>query len=151
VPRWRERTLARLNGPLLRLLLVLGLTALLLWTVVLFLPGGALIHQGSYLTMMVIMVSLAAILSTLPYQVLGPILGVQVGYFMIVWIITVEAANIVNWLGLVWMLVGLAALAACLVVIVRQPDDSDPTTDPTTNFTLRQRIPALVRSTTRVG
>jgi hypothetical protein len=131
-PAIRRRLRARaLDLPLLKLLLWGGLAALLFWALIMFGPATTMIHQGSYLTMMVLIAGLSAIIvTTLPRPVVYGLLAVHVAYFFWIWVYGVLAANQRDPLALGWMAVGLVAVVGLLVLIGRQPEPGPDRAEP---------------------
>jgi hypothetical protein len=114
---------------LVRLVVGVGLTALALWTLVLFLPRDATIHQGSYLTMMMLMVSFAAMLTVWPKQVLAAVVALQFAYFGLVWIASYYIDGVTHHVSpnaITLMLLALAGLTGLLWQLIRRPTERDP-------------------------
>jgi hypothetical protein len=119
----RRLSAGPLDLRLLKLLLWGGLAALLFWSLAMFGPGGTVIHQGSYLTMMVLIAGLAAIVvTTLPRPVVLGLLAIHVAYFGWIWVWGVLAPNQRDGIALGWMAVGLLGVVGLLVLIGRQRD-----------------------------
>ena len=116
-----QRRLRR-SGVDWRLLVVLlggAVAGLLVWCLVLFSPGTAFIHQGSYVTMMLLIAVAATAIGVLPTAVAWLVVGAQTVSFTIVWIIGPLAGNRIDILSLATALVGLAAVVAGLSYVHR--------------------------------
>jgi hypothetical protein len=116
-----RRRLAALDGDLLRLLLGGALVSLLVWCLAMFGPATTAIHNGSYLTMLMLAVGLAAVVSSLPRLVVQCVLAVQIAYFLGMWVVDLWGANDVHGGWLAWTVVGLAAVTGTLWFVSRQP------------------------------
>jgi hypothetical protein len=69
----------------------LGLAAVLVWVVLMFGPGGTVVHQGSYATSLLLMAALAAWLTALPPRLAYVLLALQGAAFAAVWVLTSPA------------------------------------------------------------
>lgn len=121
LPRFGRRWLVAdgLDLRVARRMLGLGLAGLLTWVLLMFLPNTALIHQGSYATMLLLFTALAALLSSLPARLFLPICAWQVLGFCLTWLASVPA-NVAGDPNLVVCALGVVALvvlcqALCLV------------------------------------
>jgi hypothetical protein len=63
-----------------------GLSALLIWMFLMFIPGSTVVHQGSYATMMLLFCGLAVMVTELPRWMLYGMLFWHVTDFCILWI-----------------------------------------------------------------
>ncbi|MDM8553163.1 hypothetical protein QUF75_00315 [Desulfococcaceae bacterium HSG7] len=63
-----------------------GLSALLIWVFLMFIPGSTVVHQGSYATMILLFCGLAVIVTELPRWLLYGMLFWHVTDFCILWI-----------------------------------------------------------------
>jgi hypothetical protein len=70
---------------------LLALASLTVWVLILYHPGGSVIHQGSYATFLLLFASLAAWLTTLPARLIYILLAAQAGLFTRGWILTSPA------------------------------------------------------------
>jgi hypothetical protein len=70
---------------------LLALASTATWVLILFHPGGSVIHQGSYATFLLLFAALAAWLTTLPARVVYLLLAAQAGLFTWGWIATSPA------------------------------------------------------------
>jgi lysylphosphatidylglycerol synthetase-like protein (DUF2156 family) len=124
VPAVRRRWLSSgVDHRLVRLTVGVGSVALLVWALSLFLPRNAFIHQGSYLTMMLLMVSFAAMLTVWPKRVLVPLAAVQFGYFGFVWIAWYYFDGVTHHVSpeaIALMLLALAGVAVLLWRLIRR-------------------------------
>ncbi len=119
--RWSD---SGIDHRLVRLAVGVGATALALWAMVLFLPYDATIHQGSYLTMMLLMVSFAAMLTVWPKRFLAPVVALQLAYFGLVWIGSYYVDGLTHRFSqkaTALMLLALAGLAGLLWQLIRRP------------------------------
>jgi hypothetical protein len=121
--RWSESGIDR---RLVRLVVGVAVAALTLWAMVMFIPYDTWIHQGSYLTMMLLMVSFAAMLATWPRWFLAPVLVLQFAYFGFVWIGSYYVDGVTHRFshtatGL--MLLAFAGLAGVLWRLIRPPTE----------------------------
>jgi hypothetical protein len=126
-PAVRRRWLGSgIDRRLVRLAVVVGLTALALWILAMFLPYAAMILQGSYLTMMLLMIGFAAMLSVWPWRALVPVIAVQFGYFGLVWVASfyLDGGHLVSREAIAGILLGLAGLGLCLWRLGRRPDQA---------------------------
>ncbi len=71
---------------------IIGLS-LLGWILALFSPNMAVNHQGSYATILLLFVLLATIVTYLPRKLLLVVLGIQITYFMAIWVIVIALQN----------------------------------------------------------
>jgi hypothetical protein len=124
VPAVRRRWLSSgVDHRSVRLMVGVGSIALLGWALSLFLLASAFIHQGSYLTMMLLMVGFAAMLSVWPKRVLVPLVAVQFGYFGFVWIAWYYFDGVTHHVSLeaiALMLLALAGLTVLLWQLIRR-------------------------------
>lgn len=133
-PSVRRRLRATgLDIAFLRLLIGVGLSSLLLWALALFPPYSAIIHQGSYLTMMMLMASFGTLVTVLPKRIVLPLMILQFAYFVVAWILSVFASHVLYSRGLIWMVAGLLGIVSSLLLISGHRDDgpSDPVPGPT--------------------
>ncbi len=134
IPGIRRRWMASgVDRRLARLMVAIGSGALLIWALSLFLPTSTFIHQGSYLTMMLLMVSFAAMLTVWPKRILVPLMAIQLGYFAFVWIASYYMDGQVHNIprkAIALMLVALAGLAVLFWQLIRRsgPTPEDHTT-----------------------
>jgi hypothetical protein len=73
----------------LKLILTLAGGALLFWLLAMFGPPIAItvLFQGSYATMLLLYVGLGAVITVLPRRLVRVLLGIQIGYFMAIWVV----------------------------------------------------------------
>jgi hypothetical protein len=88
-----------------------------LWVLLMFGPATTVIHQGSYLTMLLLFLGLGAILVHMPPKWLRLVIAAQATYFAIVWIITVLAHQQLHYTYLLWMAAALGLGIVCLTYI----------------------------------
>ncbi len=88
-----------------------------LWVLLMFGPATTVIHQGSYLTMLLLFLGLGAIVVQLPPKWLRWAIAAQASYFGIVWIITVLAHQQLHYTYLLWMVAALGLSVMCLTYI----------------------------------
>jgi hypothetical protein len=69
----------------------LGLAAVLAWVLLMFGPGGTVVHQGSYATSLLLMAALAAWLTALPPRPAYVLLALQGAAFAAGWVLTSPA------------------------------------------------------------
>jgi hypothetical protein len=87
--RWqRSDALAPSSG---RAMLLLGVASIVAWIVILFGPGGTVIHQGSYATFLLLFTTLAAWLTALPGRWPVVLLAAQGALFGWGWLLTSPA------------------------------------------------------------
>lgn len=67
------------------MLLAMALASMLLWILVLYLPGGTVIHSGSYALIMALFAGLAILISNFPIWFAISVLGIQIFHFMLSW------------------------------------------------------------------
>jgi hypothetical protein len=67
-------------------ILLISITSILFWVFLMFIPGGTVLHQGSYATMFLLFVFLGKKLSTLPDALFVSIIGLQVALFYLAWL-----------------------------------------------------------------
>jgi hypothetical protein len=130
-PRARARVReAGVDVTLLRLLLGGAALGLLVWILMMFDGGSTVIHQGSYLTMIMLFVGLATVVVTQPRLVVATVLSLQAGYFLWVWLIDPLTLGPVKPVWLVWATTGLAGVGAALAIVGRQRGVADPQSAP---------------------
>lgn len=111
----------KLDGQRLQLLFTVALASLLAWALVLFGPDITVIHQGSYATMLLLFIALAAVVTrALSPLLLKLLLTLQVSYFILVWVLSVWAQHSVNYGYIAWAIAGAAGLAVCLYKLREQ-------------------------------
>jgi hypothetical protein len=104
-----------LDGEYLQLMLGVALASLLTWALMLFGPDITVVHQGSYATMMLLFVSLAAVVvSILKPLWLKLLLTLQVTYFILVWVLSVWTQHSREYGYVLWALAGAVAVIVCL-------------------------------------
>jgi hypothetical protein len=82
-------------------------------------PATTYIHQGSYLTMLMIITGLAAVLASLPRLVAFGLLAVQGIVFAVNWVVSPLVGTKVDAFSLVAASLGLIGLAAVLGYVYR--------------------------------
>jgi hypothetical protein len=117
VGKWR--TVPRLNRILGVTVPALALVSVLVWVLLLFGPGGTVVHQGSYATFLLLFAFLSARLSTLPGRWPYVLLAAQAVLFMAGWLLTSPA----NDFGLVN--VSMVAFAATFLVALARVATGD--------------------------
>ena len=96
-------------------LLVLSLVSLVAWNILMFLPGSAVIHQNSYVTMMLLITSLVVAIGTINKNLQLVVTVSQVIIFLAVWVITLPQDNQQSiWPILSLSILGVAGVALCL-------------------------------------
>ncbi len=124
VPAVRRR-LRRLDARVLRLYLLGGLAGLGTWVLLMFQRGATIIHQGSYLTMLLLIAGLAVVVvAGLPRPLVALLLTVHIGYFGWVWAWGGLSVNETQPPAVGWMLVGAVLVAALLWSVARWPEAS---------------------------
>ncbi len=120
VPRWRKR-LASSAIDMSKLWLMLGIAgaALVAWVALMFGPYSTIIHQGSYLTMLLLFVCLGAAVTTMPKRILAGYTALYVLCFAALWIFTIYVRPLHLHSGpyIVWSCLSTAALAGLLGVV----------------------------------
>jgi hypothetical protein len=97
-------------------LLIFALASLLIWSLLMFIPGSDVIHQGSYATMMLIFTILICAINLLPRFIKWVVIALQLALFSIIWVLGVYRQN-TNSMALAILLLiagGLTISAACL-------------------------------------
>jgi hypothetical protein len=107
---WRRP--APLNPVLGLVAPLLGLASALAWVLLMFGPGSTVVHQGSYATLLLLFVSLAAWIATMPGWLPYAILFGQGILFGVVWLFTAPA----NELGLVNPFMIVSALVSFVLL-----------------------------------
>ncbi len=103
--------------------LVLGIVAasLVVWVALMFGPATTIIHQGSYLNMLLLFAVLGVVIAQLPKRLLLILGGAQATYFVVVWIVSVTTWRPVEPLYFVWVIIGMIITAAVLWKTVKTP------------------------------
>jgi hypothetical protein len=70
---------------------LLSVSSLVIWIVLIFGPGGTVIHQGSYATFLLLFAALAAWLTTLPSLASYVVLAIHAAVFATAWLFTCPA------------------------------------------------------------
>jgi hypothetical protein len=81
--QWRSGTMGRLTGTVILFCVV----NLLVWVVLMFGPGTTVLHHGNYTPVLLIFAILAAAIARLPRGFRYWVLALQLGYFLLVWIV----------------------------------------------------------------
>lgn len=101
-PKARQKLRSsQLNLEHLKTILALCCVSIICWTIIIFGPGDTIIHQGSYLTMILFFTLLATLLQFLNQRVLRLLLTTKLLYFIIVWVALVYLHN---YLSIVYVL-----------------------------------------------
>ncbi len=103
----------------------LALASIAVWVLLMFGPGTTVIHQGSYATLLLLLVALAAWLAALPGWLPYVALAAQGGLFALTWLFTSPA----NDYGIANpFLIGAAVLSFALLVrmVIREPRATVP-------------------------
>lgn len=109
-----KQRLRTLNLPRLQIGLVISALSLAVWVVGMFGPGTTIIHQGSYLTMLLLYACLGMLFMTLRSSYIRAIAIGKIAYFGIVWIVAVYLHNHLHTVYLLWALIAILLLSYCL-------------------------------------
>jgi hypothetical protein len=111
LPRARKRIIeSGIDMQRLKLIFTIAAASLVMWILVMFGPGTTIIHQGSYLTMMLLFVGLAAIISTFPSLLKWAVAALKLVVFLLLWVVAIYAHHSLSGPYILWSI-----LAACLV------------------------------------
>lgn len=107
-----------------RIKVMLGIVAasLVLWVVLMFGPHTTIIHQGSYINMLLLFAALGAVLAALPKRWLLVLGCAQLAYFVVVWIISVIFKQPLGIAYLGWAMLGFVTTATVLYHILKTND-----------------------------
>jgi len=109
----------------IKYVLGLALVSLVFFTILMFGPDATIIHEGSYLTMILLFVGLAAIISTYSRNFSRTIIGLKLFYFLCVWMIPIYWHHSTNNIYVFWAVLSGFVIAYCLVHLgKRNPVDS---------------------------
>jgi hypothetical protein len=104
-----------------RTLLGVALVSLVVWVLLLFFPGEALILHCSYATMLLLFLGLGMQLAALPRYLSGTLLGIQVADFAVTWLLARPTGPDLD-LGMT----GTAVLALAAVVLLLRRVTKEP-------------------------
>jgi hypothetical protein len=106
----------------LKLILTLAGGALLFWLLLMFGPPFAItvLFQGSYATMLLLYVGLGAVISVLPRWLVRVLLGIQIGYFIAIWVVAVWQPYTLHPVSVAFSVVSAVAVLAVLSALVRR-------------------------------
>lgn len=103
----------------LKLVFAVALSSLVLWVLAMFGPGTTVIHQGSYLIMLLLFGGLGALIAQLPARIACSLLAAQATYFMTVWVGSVVITHSPGPSALFVVLLGLGAVISSLLLAAK--------------------------------
>lgn len=106
----RKQLKKTLHSKRLWLMLGIALASLTAWALAMFDPNSTVIHQGSYLTMLLLFAGFGAIIAQLPGRLPWLLLGAQAAYFVVVWIVSILMTHRPSPSSLLLIGIGVAAV-----------------------------------------
>jgi hypothetical protein len=115
IPSLRRRLeKSGINLARLKFMLIVALASLAFWIIAMFGPGTTIAQSSSYLTMLLLFVSLTAILTTFPRWSVRSIVAVKLVYFLAVWVLAMYLHETINNTYVILMALSGIGIASCL-------------------------------------
>lgn len=121
IPRARKAIAHSFDLERLKLPLIIAAASIVIWTIAMFGPKATPIHQGSYLTMLLLFGGLGALILQMPKWLRVVAITAQIAYFAVVWVLSVVTTHSPSTAGLTVALVGLGAFVWCIYKTCNTP------------------------------